>query len=258
MLIAHFSDTHIQTGPLAGESARQLHRALGRVLSLDRRPDCVVITGDVANDGTETQYEDFRAVLGAFPIPVHLVTGNHDDPKVMIAQFGGSALLGNGESTFYAMEYSDALLIALDTHVPGSPAGHLGPAQLGWLDTILGSTTKPVVLAMHHPPMSVGIDYLDGMGLDNADDLRGVIEPHGNVQRILAGHIHRTIVGSFAGATVTIASSLYRQAALMLGGDQPPGYVHEPPAVLLHVLTGGNWLTHYLPTDLDGAKVGYF
>lgn len=258
MLIAHFSDTHLQTGPLAAQPARQFHRALGRVLALDRQPDCVVITGDVADDGREGQYEAFREVLGDFPLPVHLAAGNHDDPKTMVAQFAGTGFLGGGDSTYYAVEYGDAVLIVLDTHVPGSPAGHLGATQLTWLAGALAETTKPVVLAMHHPPMSIGIQFLDNMSLTNRDELRSVLEPHRHVQRILAGHIHRTIVGSFAGVTTAVASSLHRQANLVLTGDRPTGYVHEPPGILLHLQSGDDWLTHYLPTDLDGGTVGYF
>ena len=258
MLIAHFSDTHIQTGPLAADPARQLHRALGRVLALDRRPDCVVITGDIADHGTDAQYDAFREILGNFPLPVHLVTGNHDDPKAMVAQFGGTGLLGDGDCPYYAVEYPEALLVVLDTNVPGSPSGRLGTTQLQWLDATLAKSNKPAVVAMHHPPIAIGMRYLDDMALENPADLRPIIEAHGNVQRILAGHVHRTIVGQFAGTTVTIASSLYRQAALVLTGDQPMGYTHEPPGVLLHLLNQDGWLTHYLPTNVEGSTVGYF
>lgn len=263
MLIAHFSDTHIQTGPLAADSARQLHRALGRVLALDRQPDCVVITGDVANVGREDEYEAFRTIVGDFPIPIHLVTGNHDDPKTMVAQFGGSAYLGGGDSPYYVVEYPNACFIALDTNVPNSPAGHIPAEQLHWLDRTLAASDRPAVVALHHPPIPIGIRFLDDMGLDNGDELRAVLEKHDTVGRVLAGHIHRTIIGGFAGATLTVASSLYRQSALSLTGDQPPGYLHEPPGVLLHLLsdsasTRGNWLTHYLPTDVPGSIVGFF
>ena len=65
MLIAHFSDTHIQTGPFWLPSLLDSFTApSGGCLPLDRRPDCVVITGDIANSGSEAEYDAFRQILG--------------------------------------------------------------------------------------------------------------------------------------------------------------------------------------------------
>ncbi|HEX2903832.1 MAG TPA: metallophosphoesterase [Jatrophihabitans sp.] len=258
MLIAHISDTHIATGPLGAEPARQLHRALGRLLALDRRPDCVVITGDVANDGTQAQYEAFRTILGSYPLPVHLVAGNHDEPKMMLSQFAGTALFGGQDCSYYTVSYPDALLVVLDTHVPDSPAGHLDDAQLHWLAGVLDGASSPAVVALHHPPITTGIGFLDGMGLINAAELGEVIRSRPVVQRILAGHVHRAIVGTFAGAITAIAPSLYRQASLTLSGADPVSYTHEPAGALLHLRSGENWATHFLPTDAPGATLGYF
>jgi 3',5'-cyclic-AMP phosphodiesterase len=43
---------------------------------------------------------------------------------------------------------------------------------------------------VHHPPIAVGIPFLDRMGLADGDELAGVLSGHRNVARVLAGHVH--------------------------------------------------------------------
>ena len=258
MLIAQLSDTHLQSGPLAAEPARLFHRALGAVLALDRRPDCVVITGDVANDGTAEQYAVMRELVGQFPLPVHLLPGNHDDPEVMVAAFGNTAYLGDGECAHYVLEYPDTTIVALDTNVAGSNNGRLAPEQLAWLDRALSATDKPTVIGLHHPPIPVGMPFLDAMSLDNPADLAAVLGRHPHVVLLMAGHVHRTIFGSLGGIPVTVAPSTYRQAALDLVTTPSSGYRHESPGLLIHLVEGGRTVTHYVPTDVTGSRVGYF
>jgi 3',5'-cyclic AMP phosphodiesterase CpdA len=51
MRIAHLSDLHLTRGPLAAQPAAALADALARLLALEPRPDCVIITGDLADTG---------------------------------------------------------------------------------------------------------------------------------------------------------------------------------------------------------------
>jgi len=126
-----------------------------------------------------------------------------------------------------------------------SPAGYLSPDQLAWIDRTLAA--RPEVSAfvcLHHPPVPVGIPFLDGMILTDAAPFADVIRRHPHVARVLAGHAHRDVSALFAGTLMTIAPSTYRQSALRLHDACPPGYVADPTSFLLHILDGASCVTH--------------
>lgn len=252
MLIAHLSDSHITAGALAAEPASGLARALGRVLILDPTPDCVVITGDLVDHGRPDEYEVLRQVLAGFPVPVHLVTGNHDDPAQLLAAFPEMA------AARYTVDYPDATVVALDSRVAGTPAGTLGADQLSWLDGELSRRPDvPAFVCLHHPPVEVGIPFMDGIRLTDGAELAAVLARHRNVTRLLAGHLHGTVTTGFAGTVLTVAPSTYRQINLTSRPDLP-GYAHEPTAFLLHRLAGDSCVTHSIQVSHAAAPVQGF
>jgi 3',5'-cyclic-AMP phosphodiesterase len=255
MLIAHLSDPHITTGPLGGVPAAGLQLALARVMALRPLPDCVVITGDLTDHGRPDEYLALREIIGEFPLPMHLVTGNHDNRETLLDTFGGGPLLGGSMEAHYTVEYPEATVVVLDSLIPGSPAGRLGPAQLAWLDGVLDRRPdRPAVLGLHHPPVPVGIPFLDGMRLLDGDALGEVIDAHPNVVRVMAGHVHRTI----STGLLTVAPSTYRQTGLVLDSDDPPGYLAEPTGFLLHILDGDGCVTHSVSVSHAGAQLGAY
>ncbi|GAA1946367.1 phosphodiesterase [Kitasatospora viridis] len=238
--LAHLSDPHLTTGPADG-----LHRALGRVLALDPHPTCVVITGDLTDRGRPAEYAALREALGEFPLPLHLLPGNHDDPAALATEFGGSALLGGGESTHYVVDHPGLTVVALDSAVAGSPAGELGTGQLAWLDGVLAERPEtPAVVCLHHPPAPVGIPFLDRMRLADGPALAEVLARHPQVVRVLAGHAHRPITAQFAGALLAVAPSASGPPP---SGARKAGRPQEPAGLLLHLATAdGPWVTHHL------------
>ncbi|WBB93140.1 phosphodiesterase [Verrucosispora sp. WMMC514] len=245
MLIAHLSDPHLTTGVLGAEPAAGLHRALGRVLALNPRPDCVVITGDLADHGRPDEYAVLREVLGRFPLPVHLVTGNHDDRESLLDAFGGTPWLGGGFSAYYQVDHPGATVLVLDSLVPGSDGGRLGAEQLAWLDGALAARPDvPAVVCLHHPPVEVGIPVADAIRLADGAELAEVLLRHPHVVRVAAGHLHRPVTATFAGTVLSVAPSTWRQCTLTMSDDERIGWVAEPTALLLHVVSRSGCVTH--------------
>jgi Icc protein len=169
MRIAHLSDPHLARGPLAAQPAANLADAIGRVLAIEPRPDCIVITGDLADTGHPEEYATLHALLRRCPVPVHLMPGNHDDPDALIARFGDTPFLDDGLSTKYAVEYPEATVIVADSWMPQDPAGELGPDQLAWIDrTLTARPQVPAVVCLHHPPLALGMPFLDSIMLTDA------------------------------------------------------------------------------------------
>ncbi len=152
-------------------------------------------------------------------------------------------------------------MVVLDSLVEPGPggsdvrgAGRLGREQLRWLEGELGTRPRtPTLLVLHHPPIAVGIPFLDAMGLLDADDLREVLIRHAQVRGLLAGHVHRQVTGTLAGATVSLAPSTFRQSALEMAGDRPPGYLAEPTSFLLHSLDEAGYVVHTVAVSHAGA-----
>jgi 3',5'-cyclic-AMP phosphodiesterase len=262
MLIAQISDTHVcaEGTRLYGriDTNAGLARAIDAVNRLRPRPDLVLMTGDLAESGQPAQYAMLRKLLARLEIPLRVLPGNHDSRENLRAAFADHGYFGQGEFLHHAAELGPLTLIALDTQVPGEDGGTLCAERLAWLERELErSRGRPTLVAMHHPPVPIGVDWLDRSNCANAEGLAGVVSRHPQVERILSGHVHRAAQIRFAGTVVATAPSTAYQVALELGHDGEPHLIHEPPAFLLHRWHGGALTTHVIAVGDFGGPQPY-
>jgi 3',5'-cyclic AMP phosphodiesterase CpdA len=261
MLIAQISDLHfLPKGTLAFgriDVAGCLERAIDHLNALRPRPDAVLITGDLTNDGDDAVWAELMSALGRLEAPIWPLPGNHDDRELMRSACARLRLFPDQGPLRFAADLGPLRLIGLDSLVPGDPAGRLGPEQLAWLDARLGETAgTPTLVALHHPPFRTGIDHMDAMMLEDCEPLAEVIGRHPQVARVLCGHVHRTVQCAFAGTLGLIAPGTAHAVQLTLAGE-PPRWIMEPPGLLLHEWRDGRGLVSHV--DLIGAfEVGRF
>jgi len=257
MVFAQFTDPHIVApGQLFNDridSAARLSEALMALDSFRPRPEVILATGDLVNDGTADQYAHLAELLRSTDIAIFPIPGNHDDRQLLRSLFPD--VLPDGRPTDpidYVVEQHQIRFIGLDTTVPGQPGGHLTEAQLGWLDDRLAEQVeRPTVIFQHHPPIETGIVWMDKMGLDNAHAEAEVVSGYQQVIGVLAGHIHRPISGGFASTLAICAPSTAAQLAPALDGSWAE-YSDEPGAVLIHRVTDAGLATHHLPIPPPG------
>jgi hypothetical protein len=88
---------------------------------------------------------------------------------------------------------------------------------------------------------------MDDVGLPVADrDAFGrVLERHGHVRRILAGHVHRPISGDVGGREIVVAPSIYVAARLDFHSEEIT-LTDEPPGFAIHTLLDGQPVSHVM------------
>ncbi len=246
--IAHLSDPHLLAdgGRLGGviEVADNLAATLAQLERTGRRIDAMVFTGDLADRGEDAAYDLLRAtvepVAERLDCAVVWVMGNHDERGPYARRlFDGADTQAPQDRTY---DLRGLRVIALDTTVNGYHHGSFDDAQLDWLASELATPAEHgTLLALHHPPLPCVVDLMNLLGLQRQDDLAAVIRGS-DVRGILAGHLHHSSHGMFAGVPVSVAAaSCYSLDAgapngSLVGVDGRQGFdlVDVHPTGLLH------------------------
>ncbi len=195
--VLQISDTHLLTEPTMtehGDPDVSLCATIDAVREL--RPDLVLLTGDIADDGSAEALRRVRDLVVELSAPVLALAGNHDDLVHLHTVFGSTDTL----------EVGAWRVLAVESSVPGEIYGSVDVDELaGRLDRL---DDRPTLIAMHHPPLSPSTH--PWFQLIGAEKLLAAIGARPHVRAIVSGHLHEAFDRQSGDLAVCSApSSLY-------------------------------------------------
>lgn len=203
--VLHLTDTHIVADTGGGICGVDTFAALDSLLTASVRgswrPDVVMLTGDLSDDGSAASYHRLRGLLAPLGLPVHCVPGNHDDRASMEAHLAADFIQLARVADYGAWQW-----VLLDSQVSGAAYGCLSDEELRSLECALEAAGgRHTLVAVHHGPYPVC--PLTGCRLQNADRLLALLARFPAARVVIAGHTHCEIDRHVDGVRLLVTPS---------------------------------------------------
>jgi len=197
MKIVQLSDIHV------GSQFREeiFEKVIDEVNAL--KPDTVVITGDLTNEGLVSEYVKCKDLVSKLNVDrVIAISGNHDYRNT-------GYLVFKKYFPFQTINElsEDVVLVTLGTARPDRNEGEVGYRQTLWLErTMKKYEDKITILAMHHHLIGIPDTGSERVTiLDAGDVLRTILDT--NVDLVLCGHKHRPWIWRFNNLSIVNAGA---------------------------------------------------
>ena len=200
-LIAHISDLHVSASDF---DEKVFNDAVGEINDL--KPDMVVLTGDITNNGYYKEFQQATRYLELFEQPLFAVPGNHDARNLGYQTF--EELIG--ERSWKLTMDDDFTVIGLDSSSPDEDKGHIGNPQHMWLEHQLDECVineNFSIVALHHHVVSIPQTGRERNVLSDAGDILKTLTTH-EVDLVLSGHKHVPNIWRINNTVVVNAGSL--------------------------------------------------
>ena len=184
----------------------------------------VAMTGDLIQDDSRDAYERFCELMLPLGLPVYCIPGNHDIRDIM------KDALARPEFHYCESVVNGAWLITgIDSCMDDDAAGRVDDHEMERLERILNETeAEHVLICLHHPPLPVGSQWLDQVGLKNSEEFLRLIARTGKVRAAIFGHVHQAFEGAHESIQIIGTPSTCRQFKLASDefelDDNPPAY----------------------------------
>jgi len=215
------------------------------------RPDFIICTGDLVNDGTD--WSDWRDLFAAASqlyatSPLYPALGNHErDSPTYFDLFR----LPKGER-YYSVDFGPMHWICLDSN----DAHARSAEQVAWLiaDLTAHQTYPYIFVFFHHPPYSCAVEDRRGGSRVVRDMWDGIFRQFA-VNAVFCGHDHNYQRNVVKGATYVVTGG----GGAPLHGVEPMNYTLVAESV--HHFMVGDWdgqAMRFRAYRLDGSLLDHF
>lgn len=249
MLLVQLSDLHVKSGRAfafnAADSSTILEKTVAHIANMKPAPDCVVISGDLAEHGEQNAYDFVRTALEGVRVPIFAIPGNHDNRERLRETLRAHCPVDPEIAPYvcYTVENYPLRLILLDSSEPGSHSGYLHEPVALWLEKKLAEKPDtPTLVFIHHPPFPSAMGVMDEP-FRGAERLGAILQANPQA-RLCCGHLHRGMTSVWKKAQCIVCPPLVLPIDLDLspkGGDL---FTLGAPTYLLHHYFDGQLNSH--------------
>ena len=180
--LVQMTDLHLLADPQALYRGKATRTSFLEALTLACRlnPDLLLLTGDLAEDEQLATYQWLYQQLEASGLTWQWLPGNHDQP----------ALMNELKPSDFYQQTAAWQILGLNSHLPKATQGKLASQQLHKLKEALNNP-KPLLIALHHPPVKVNSEWKDALALENAAAFWKLLKDKPQAKLVVFGHVHQ-------------------------------------------------------------------
>ncbi len=180
--LVQISDCHIDKMALGVNTQNKLKKVITSVNKTN--VDLVIITGDLVNNASDENYKICKSLLNTIRAKkISIIAGNHDNNELITKH------LNNYCNDYISLGNWD--IIFINSIVKNQVYGFITTLELKKLEKLVRTSQKTnIILAIHHPIVSMASDWNDKLSLTNSDDLFAIISKYPKIKSIAWGHSH--------------------------------------------------------------------
>jgi Icc protein len=175
--VVQISDTHLPNEADATVESSPDAALVASIRAVRQiKADLVLLTGDLADDGSLAALRRLRGLVEPLAAPVLAVGGNHDELANVRSVFGRTDTI----------EVGSWRVVAVESAIPGEIHGSVDVDEL--IDRLDRADERPTLIAIHHPPRSTSTH--PWFQLIGAEQLLAALIDRPNVRAVASGHLH--------------------------------------------------------------------